>query len=831
MPMTIAERLQNEFVKIGYSSIRHNYVFSDVFSSPPLDRTAELAAFTHTPPSYRNAALALVSDMANRATDQLVSEYRALGAPLVFVIEGSQVSVWQVRSEERPRLIARRSPDNLPALFGEFGDQWHPQTIQRAKSIGHVNRSYQLDFVDAGLLVAIEGEVHAKLDRLIRETLAEALDAQNASRRVDARSLFRTVFRLIASKILKDRSHPLAQSWNSDDIRTILDATSRYYDLPLLEGNIDASAHSVFSAAWRHIRSGINFQNISSDDLAYVYENTLVTRETRKRLGTHSTPWQVVEYVVDRLGLEDYEPENVHVYEPCAGAAVFLVAVLRRLREELPRSWTDQQRHNFLVGHLSGDEIDSFAVEVAKLSLILADYPNHDGWQINEVDVFEADLLSLRMGQHNVIVCNPPFSAITKSEQVRYQLPKGSLKHSVLLNAALDARPMALGFVLPRTFIREKSFLHERRRVAEIYNSIELVDLPEGTFRESEAGAALLIARELRHQSRPPASISVTSTEVVEQDRERFLKTGEVTTQRRALFQVENGRSGDLWIPPLASVWDYLSDNPCLGSFVVPHLGERWTYDQQEAVADEPKEGFAPGVFGAEDISQFKINHVRYLDVNPTYLTHAKRRSWSEPKVIVNDVRLSRGAWRLAAAVDRSGLVFSQQLFGLWPRDPSIQLEAVSAILNSPLGNAFVATHSPSERFRLSTVSRLPLPTKLSPEFSTLVNEYISALAHERIPFREERRLQRLLLEIDAAVLRAYDLPPRLEKELLEFFRHSKRPVMHDWQHWFPERFAPFIPLHKFISDEYRMATTPWVEDVFTPLPEEEAAGLRKYMD
>lgn len=104
--MTIAERLQNEFVKIGYSSIRQNYVFSDVFSSPPLDRTAEVAAFTHTPPSYRNAALALVSDIANRATDQLVSEYRALGAPLVFVVEGSQVSVWQVRSQERPRLIA-----------------------------------------------------------------------------------------------------------------------------------------------------------------------------------------------------------------------------------------------------------------------------------------------------------------------------------------------------------------------------------------------------------------------------------------------------------------------------------------------------------------------------------------------------------------------------------------------------------------------------------------------------------------------------------------------------------------------------------------------------
>ena len=50
--------------------------------------------------------------------------------------------------------------------------------IHRAKSIGAVDQSYQLDFVDLGLLSAVEGEIHAKLDRLLVEMLTASSDAQ-----------------------------------------------------------------------------------------------------------------------------------------------------------------------------------------------------------------------------------------------------------------------------------------------------------------------------------------------------------------------------------------------------------------------------------------------------------------------------------------------------------------------------------------------------------------------------------------------------------------------------------------------------------------------------
>ena len=226
-------------------------------------------------------------------------------------------------------------------------------------------------------------ENYEKLDRLLNLALAQAFDTQTKRLRgVEERTLFQTVFRFLAAKVLQDRSNPIAASWDPNKVETILDAISRYYQLPSSAIQPGTIADRVFTRVWECMRGGINFQNISADDLAFVYENTLVTEEVRKEFGTHSTPRQVAEYIVNYLGFHEHanNPEQLRVYEPFAGAAVLLISALRHLRELLPVTWTDQERHELLIKRMSGDELDGFACEVATLSLILADYPNHNGW-------------------------------------------------------------------------------------------------------------------------------------------------------------------------------------------------------------------------------------------------------------------------------------------------------------------------------------------------------------------------------------------------------------------------------------------------------------------
>ena len=232
------------------------------------------------------------------------------------------------------------------------------------------------------LLPLLDYEVRTKLDRLLRDTVTLAVDTFSQESPFTEEHyplLFRLVFRLIAAKILADRAHP--GDWIMDDPGSVIRAVEDFYfrdnsPEPVLED------YKTQVAIWNRIKATFHFQNLSVDSLAYVYENTLVTRDTRKSFGIHSTPPAVAEYIVRRLPFEKLDVNDRRVFEPFSGHSIFLVAAMRRMRELLPASMTSDQRHQYFVEMLSGIEIDPFAREVARLSLMLADYPNPDGLEL-----------------------------------------------------------------------------------------------------------------------------------------------------------------------------------------------------------------------------------------------------------------------------------------------------------------------------------------------------------------------------------------------------------------------------------------------------------------
>ena len=177
--------------RLGYraDAILRNYDFSDVAAEHSQSaRRAELAVFTQTPPSYRSAAFG-VSQSSVLGPEATVRQFRSLGAPLFFVIEADDVSVWQIYAKGPPRAIQRCKVDTLNSLFQVHRQDWLPDAIHRAKSIGQIDTTYQLDFVDAGLIPALEGEIHDKLDRLLRESLTAT---NNESTNLEVPALFRS---------------------------------------------------------------------------------------------------------------------------------------------------------------------------------------------------------------------------------------------------------------------------------------------------------------------------------------------------------------------------------------------------------------------------------------------------------------------------------------------------------------------------------------------------------------------------------------------------------------------------------------------------------------
>ena len=149
-------------------------------------------------------------------------------------------------------------------------------------------------------------------------------------------------------------------------------------------------------------------------------------------------------------------------------------------------------------------------------------------------------------------------------------------------------------------------------------------------------------------------------------------------------------------------------------------------------------------------------------------------------------------------------------------------------MVNGPVANAFVATHAPEKGFRLHDLKQIPVPAQLPVRVAALVTEYTEQLGTPSIPVPDETRLASLLFEIDAEILGAYDLPARLERELLEYFRDVERPVRHPWTHWNAKDPAPGLTLAERVSKRSDQPTLP-IHEIFQPLPAREAELLRTY--
>ena len=534
---TIVAAVSKELRRIGYAAnaLLPDYSFADVLSPDGETRRVALAAFTQTPPSYRTAAFAVVE--AHSGGSDLI-DLRALGAPMIFAIAGEVVELWQIHADQNPVRIAVTSAEGLVDLFARHAEYWNPRAIHRAKAIdAEPLPGRQFDFVDMGLLIAIEGEVHVKLDALLREALASVIDVRGRPA-MDARLLFQATFRFLAAKILTDRGHESAQSWAAGSVDEVLRGIDCYYGL----GTITPSPRDRASleTVWRGIRNGINFRNISADDLAFVYENTFVTSEARAELGTHCTPRQMAEHIVRRLELWR-NPEQIRVYEPFTGAGVLLVAALRQLRTALPLEWTDAERHDFLTARLAGDELDEFACEVAKLSLILADYPNHNGWDVQQTDLFASKRLPERITPNTYVICNPPFEDFEPNNRTSVIAQHDISKPAAILLEVIAVRPAGIGFVLPPTFILERRYREVRSLLERTYGTVEIVEIPDDVFSASRMAASLLIAKDRRTATDEPV-ITIRSSEVTLRDRLPFLRAGVITRSRALRLPRFSGR-------------------------------------------------------------------------------------------------------------------------------------------------------------------------------------------------------------------------------------------------------------------------------------------------
>ncbi len=807
----------------GYSGSR---LAANVEVAP--NRRAPLVAFAHLPADSRSACIAVLDHISDPENE--LRGYRSIGAPLVFAGLPDHWQLWK-QGVVKPEFVNRILPSELPRFFKKEKQNLAPEAVYRAKTWARFDRSYQLDFVDLGLMPLVEEEAGRKLSGLIERTVVEAKSrlGWKAITEEQGQWLLKSNFWLLAAKMLKDKNVPAFAGLDLEDLEQVFTLVAKHYGAVLAVKVGPKRQADALRESAREIARFSHLGLVSTDALAHLYENALITKETRAELGTHSTPAYLVDYIVGRLRpwIEEIPTNRRQVFEPACGHAAFLLAAMRLLNDLPPvNQYTPGRRHQYLQARLHGVDFEDFALEIARLSLTLADVPNPDGWDLQTADMFQGDVIARHARAANVILANPPFKNFSEEERRSYANGSSVTTHTnraaeMLWRVVTNIEPGAVfGVVLPQGLLHSKDAIQLRKYLATNFEIGEICLFPDKVFTFSDAESTVILGRRLQTGQQNQRTIHYKR--VREPDVAGFKHTYRSTLE----YEIQPSRFSDVnewnfFVPDLGEVWEFCQQLLTFGKIAT--IGKGFDFRSPddpgfpfEAVtfSPTPREGLVEGYRKLHPkLQTHGLPEVFWLNLNSEVIkTRRHGTTLGTPQILLNYARVSRGPWRLKAFIDREGYPVTSRFLVIRRKNKTLSLEVLWAICNSPFANAFSYAFSAKRDVLAGLMRNMPVPDLGSKDLTLLlkaVDAYWHAVHGEGgFVFAHDAsdKLKTLHWRIDAEVLRLYDLPPNLERQLLGLFADvERRGVPFRQTEYIPKGFSDISTLSELLA-----ITTDW---------------------
>jgi N-6 DNA Methylase len=832
-------------------------------------RVADLVAYSDQPFDARTSTLAAV-DALSFGEDTL-SQLRPLGAPVVAQCHRDHVLFWRQTANE-PKFIERVAAGKIASFFQAHRDELAPNALYRAKVWSRTDESaQQLTFVDAGLLPVVEqtaGEDLRKLLECAVTTTKATLGWKKDLSEDDGRWLLKAVFWLLAAKILKDKGVPGFKQGSLIELESIYGKLARHYNkhdpLPV---QIDGSKRrEALLGAAEMIQGFGHCGAVTTESLAWVYESALIDRATRQKFGTHSTPTWLVDEIVSKLSpwIKEMDVDDRRVFEPACGHAGFLISAMRLLSELLPEDRASE-RKSYLRQRLHGIEADSFAYEVAKLSLTLADVPNDNGWMLKNDDMFSGDALRSAISKASIVLANPPFEKFGEAR------PEGAMhkKGDEVFWHIVESLPVngVFGIVMPQGILHSTQGKALRRKLLDEYDISEITLFADKIFNYGEPETAVILGRRVGKAKKRGM---VLYRRVREEQIESYRKTLTPTTQAIMPSSVFEGNDGSLLVPEMNDIWQMLMGKPKLGDLVEGGQGfqHKGKYLPKGAIreSDVKVEGLTAGYADwTEDQLTHELPRIKWLNLDEKVLGPKRHGATiGKKQILLNYARVSRGPWRLKTLLDHKGHPVTSRFLVFRPKQSAVGLRTLWAVCNSPLANAFAYSHSSTRDVLTGTMTELPVFSANAAVVDALevaIEAYFKAVKGTKALAKKSKRpntisadqlslalpgeqsdgptpeeeLKYLHWRIDAEVLSLYDLPAAMERRILDLFTGvQRRGVPFTQTEYFPKGFTHLDRLSDLLA-----ITADWTQtnrrrchlirkDVKSHLNEKEKAELQR---
>lgn len=793
----------------------------------------------------QDADTAVISVKGTEDTEKIqfdleISPFRALATPIIVLAEHRAI-----HGMVEPRVIVvglckdaatfdREKAKSKIIPYSKFEEYlrnnqqfFTPRRLEKAKLAPEQLTLFDIapNLIKKALQIA-DKELVDRFEKGVKEIIGSIHD-RNKQKVVNA------AIAVLGARILRDR---LKKDWplTSGAIELLKFANSfspQYFNVP-------SEIADKLDPLLGRLHSAFDFSQVSLDMVGKFYASAFVTKELRDQWGIHYTRSLLAKTLLERIPIEELPPDERVLADPTCGSGSLLTAGYERLADATYLRVSSDKRHRRLVGSIFGNDRDSFAAEITRMTLMLFHPPHKNNWKVTyldaEDDKFKDEWIRQIKVRPSIIVANPPFggkggdASHSSKPRIRNQPDRSAL----ILNHCLDILPEGglLGIILTETVLDQQLVQPIRERVIQECQILEQWDIPVGWFDNVTRPAMAWVIRKIAQSSKmiyirflsdvPALGIEAKSQGILQLDiannpPEHLVPT--VFDDILSKIEMSPNRIKDYY-----SVMNGLQ--PIKGK-VAKQKSEKaqkahvWSGN---AIGTDPYTDLSNGNKGwlelindNFDVRSQRLKLRKYLDQNePIVMLRANRKTpWIYKWSSVALIDIPDNNRNVVAPSESFDVIFSKSYSEI---DKKNYTYALWTILNHPIASLWFHERQRGNKIPINNYrKKFPLPKNWNKEdikaLSSIAKELIKKKrkndSKPLLDLQDNAKIKELVKKIDDIIYHKYGIKKGEKRRIETWFGQEQRPLLVDFEQ--PQKNVPKSNIGSgIIYDEPEWETT-----------------------
>ncbi len=705
-----------------------------------------------------------------------------LATPITVITKSNRVRVWSISSSLQKTILLDENEENvIYSYFEKNRFEFMSDSLINAK-MGYK----QLSIFEMSGLIDFSRQATCKiLSEQFEKGLLAAKKYLKSKKNINGRDLnnitsitMHVISALIInSKIKLDEKVP--------EIFDLLNSLSQTYKEYFDEKLMFRYGKELLAEIYANLNCSINYQSVDHELLGYFYESTLLqlnekkAKKIRKEFGIYYTPRILSQEIVESIPFETIPIEKRYVLDGTCGSGSLLLSACKRLENLASYEMKEFDRHDYLTRMIEGYDIDKFASEVARLSLLLYSLPYGNKWNIHAGDLFHIN--ESKMQIPSVILGNPPYEEVRKNSQK-------TQKAAAFLDKYLDwlSENGYIGIILPESFLQNDSSMLQRKKLLNQFDIMELWMLP-GQIFENNCSTVVIIAQKKKVKSQ-----NITKVKILVRNKDSIKK---YFRQHKWNFEFftdiqeswKNDSKYKMSVSPVEDILGKIKKNKkTIGEITENIIGIMMPPDYE--FSQMKYDGWVPYIANANNFTKYIMSpemhdDIKFFDyhmsveeeekIKEGYKGFRLRRKYESLYAAPNKILVKMSSTPgeincISALVDEEGYYPSHSFFTIVSKDEKISNYVLCALINSRIINAYVRRQCVKRTLTTNVLRSIPVPDFNSRQIKEIEQYFFSI--KEAYTFNDEEKIEEIQEKIDDIIFEAFELEPGEKDRVNELF-------------------------------------------------------------